>query len=71
MSLVLGFKISNLKARARRHYINYDSILDGYSCGTKVAEHVSPDLLSHKLKFNATMEELEKIDPSCPKGKRL
>lgn len=58
--------IENLKYTARIHYEAYMRILDSMDCGVAMAEQVSSNMVLHKLKFNACMEELQKLDPACP-----
>lgn len=59
-----------LKRRARKYYKEYHRIFDNYSCGGNLAEHITPELKTIRDKFNSTLDELAKIDPTCP-AKRL
>jgi len=58
--------IEKLKKIARDEILAYDNILGEYSCGASLAEHMSPRLFHHKIKFNETMDKLSKIDPDTP-----
>lgn len=59
-----------LKRKARRYYTAYHKKFDNYSCGGNLAETISPELKEIRDKFNATLDELAKIDLQCP-TKRL
>lgn len=59
-------KIENLKRQAEKHYIVYYKIADNYSCGLSLVEHISPEMIHHKMEFNRIMDELAKIDPTVP-----
>jgi len=54
-----------LKRKARKYYIDYHKKFNNYSCGGNLAETISPELKKLKDKFNATLDELAKIDPEC------
>ena len=62
--------IEKLKREARLHYQNYLAATSHFDCGKHLAEHIRPDASQHRVKFNAVMDELKKIDASCP-DKRL
>lgn len=62
-------EIEVLKNRARKHYHAYYNELDTLSCGAALGEHVNPRLLSAKVEFNKTMDELAKIDSTTPRGR--
>lgn len=62
--------IPALKLAAKKHYEAYEKATCGMSCGKALAEHICSTVTTHKLAFNATMDKLAKIDPSCP-GFRL
>jgi hypothetical protein len=59
--------MNKLKADARRYYLEYHSILDEFSCGANLAEHVSSRLAEAKSKFNKVMDRLAVLDQNCPK----
>jgi len=67
--LLKTIKISILKNKLKRLYEKYHKILDQYSCGKNLAEHISSDLSHIKTQFNDTIIELKKIDPLCPEFK--
>ena len=59
-------KIIRLKSQAKKHYEMYHNALDSMSCGASLGENISSRLSEAKIRFNATMDELAKIDASCP-----
>lgn len=65
MSLINDIQIARLKARARRQYDKYCEIRDGLDCGNAMANAASASLGEARAEFNATMDELAKIDPNC------
>ncbi len=62
-------RIGVLKMRLRSLYSKYNNILDKYSCGKNLAEHISSDLSHVKVEFNETFSKLKKLDPKCPEFK--
>lgn len=64
-------KIESLKKKAGKAYCNYYSVFDKYSCGHELLKHISSDAVRYATEFNETWVQLEQLDPSCPKGKRL
>ena len=60
-------KIQLLKAKAGYHYNQVYKELDRYDCGLNLALSINSTLLSHAVKFNEIMDNLEKLDPTCPK----
>lgn len=63
--------IWKLKNTARKNYFLYMQAGSEYSCGHNLQEYIHPDKASYGRHFNEAMEQLEQIDPSCPKGVRL
>lgn len=61
-----SLKIPALKAAASSHYKSYCNAVDRLSCGASLGEHISSDAAKHKQRFNEIMDELSKIDSSCP-----
>jgi hypothetical protein len=59
-------KIKKLKKEAEKHYIIYFNMANNYSCGLSLAEHMSPEMLKHKVEFNKIMDELAELDPLTP-----
>jgi hypothetical protein len=59
-------KIENLKRQAEKHYTVYFKLVDNYSCGLSLGEHISPEMIHHKTEFNRIMDELAEIDPTVP-----
>lgn len=70
MGLIQDAQVSLLKSKASRIYRRYLRIADEFSCGSNLAETISPDLAEARREFNATLDRLAKIDPNCP-TKRL
>jgi len=66
-------KINEYKMLARSYYVDYFNLFNilGYNCGHELFKQISRDGNELALKFNRTMEHLEQLDPSCPKGNRL
>jgi hypothetical protein len=64
-------RIDDLKNIARRNRIAYLDMTDGLDCGAHMAETLKPAATEHRLKYEAAMAELEKIDPSFPKAARV
>jgi hypothetical protein len=64
-------EISKLKAEAKRVYLRYKKKRDEFSCGKNLMEHICPGTFTDRMQFNKIMEELETLDPDCPKGIRL
>lgn len=60
--------IDELKRTARRHRIAYLDMTDGLDCGAHMAETLKPAATEHRLKYEAALAELEKIDPLFPQG---
>jgi hypothetical protein len=58
--------IPALKLVARQHYLAYERAVGSMSCGRSLAEHISGEAAERKAKFNATMDKLAAIDPTCP-----
>ena len=63
-------KIERLKKKAGKYYQQYYKALDSLGCGKTLGEHISSTASEAKSKFNDTMDELAKLDSSCP-TKRL
>jgi len=68
-TIIVKLKIAELKREARKHYINYHNQLDEVDCGKQMLEYVSTSFCEARDKFNSIMDELSKIDPTCPKGR--
>lgn len=64
-------KIQRLKREAKRHRQAHADIASSYPCGLALAQHINPDLVRHADAFNVAMDQLEQLDPNCPKGIRL
>jgi len=60
-------KILALQKQAKAAYRAYYRILDGYSCGAALAENISKDLYSIKIRFNKLCDRMAKLDPTCPR----
>lgn len=63
----MELRIRALKWKARQAYEEYHRELGGMSCGRALGEEINSRLYAAKVKFNATMEKLAKLDPKCPK----
>jgi hypothetical protein len=63
-------KIERLKKKAAKYYQQYHKSLDSLGCGKTLGEHISSTASEARANFNTTMDELSKLDPSCP-TKRL
>lgn len=59
-------RITMLKREARGHLQAYRHSLEGLDCGMELAKRMRPQIETHRLRFNATMDELAKIDPDTP-----
>ena len=59
-------EINRLKREAREAYISYTAEVGRYDCGAHLAEHVNPRVYPNKIAFNNAMDELTKLDPTCP-----
>jgi len=68
---VAEIKVPLLKRKARDAYLSFYRIMDEYDCGHEMLKQFSVRASEAAEKFNEAMKELELIDPSCPKGKRL
>ena len=55
-----------LLIKARGLYKEYHSLLDIFSCGKELAEHISPRVSIAKREFNKTIDALAAIDTNCP-----
>lgn len=64
-------RIGRMKRVARKHYEAHGNLCARYDCGISVAAHVNPGIGYHADRFNAAMAVLERLDPACPRGKRL
>lgn len=58
--------LSTMKCQAAARYYDYYAELDRYDCGKAVAEQINPRLLKAKQEFNALMDRMAEIDPTCP-----
>lgn len=55
-----------LKLKARKYYQQYHKALSILSCGKNLGENISSAASEAKQNFNATLDELAKIDPETP-----
>ena len=58
-------RIATLKARAAKLYTHVIARSD-LSCGARLTDTIRPDVRRAEDEFNAIMDELKRIDPTCP-----
>lgn len=63
--------IASLKSQARDQFARFFEILDRYDCGADMLKTFNVEAGECAGRFNRIMEQLETLDPDCPKGKRL
>ncbi len=59
-------KQDRLKRQAKKYYAKYHYELDQMDCGRALGEHMNPRVLEAKCRFNRVLDELAKLDPTCP-----
>lgn len=64
-------QIKKLKAKAKNAYVAYQNVELAGDAGVSLSAYINPKIDMHKQDFNEAMAQLEKIDPTCPQGKRL
>jgi len=69
MTVIDTIRLALLKKRARNLLVAIRRAEDSYSCGTTLADYISPDLHTWKKQFNETMDELAVFDPNTPKDR--
>lgn len=70
-AMAANIRISRMKRVARKHYEAHGSLCSRFDCGAALAAFISPSIAYHAARFNSAMTVLERLDPECPKGKRL
>ncbi len=60
-------KISSLKKKASKALLAYRAILALSPAGEELTVYMSGSLARLKKEFNDTMDQLQEIDPTCPK----
>ena len=70
MNISDAIKISRLKTAAASAYEDFHSMFAG-GAGHHLSTHIMPEKARAAARFNATMEKLQQLDPSCPKWERL
>lgn len=66
LGIIKYAKVLLLKRKAKRHYLRYKSISNGYSCGASMLHYFSTDANQEYAKFKSTMAKLKTLDPNCP-----
>ena len=64
-------EIEKLKYKARKAHQRFFRARDGLECGNHMAKVISLAASEAARDFNTAVEQLEKLDPSCPPGSRL
>ena len=59
-------RVQMLKRKARKLNKEYCKLLEPYSCGAHLAEHINPQIAIVRKKYEAVIEELKEIDPDFP-----
>jgi hypothetical protein len=58
-------KLRYWKFQLRRRYLHYANLLDEFSCGAALAEHLSGRVVEAKNAVNEAIRKCKELDPGC------